>query len=80
MIVAELGTGTGMLLCGLVYIGAYFSLGVEIDEKYIRIAQEQLENKVEGGNFDLILADATSLRMHHKKIDMVVMNPPFGTK
>ncbi len=39
MIVAELGTGTGMLLCGLVYIGAYYSLGVEIDAKYIRIAQ-----------------------------------------
>lgn len=42
MIVAELGVGTGMLMSGLIYIGAFHTLGVEIDQKYVRVAQEQL--------------------------------------
>lgn len=42
MVVADLGVGTGMLLSGLIYIGAFHSLGIEIDEKYIRVAQKQL--------------------------------------
>ena len=80
MLVAELGVGTGMILCGLVFIGAGYVLGVEIDEKYVGVAQRQLQEKVEGGNFDLIRADATNLKLRVKQIDMVVMNPPFGTK
>ena len=51
MVVADLGCGTGMLLTGLVYIGAMHAIGVEIDEKYVRVAQDQLEDKVEGGAF-----------------------------
>jgi predicted RNA methylase len=31
MVVADLGIGTGMLICGLVYIGALYALGVELD-------------------------------------------------
>jgi putative methylase len=80
MLVAELGVGTGMLMCGLVFVGAGYVLGVEIDEKYVGVAQGQLEEKVEGGHFDLIRADATNLRLRSKQVDMVVMNPPFGTK
>ena len=51
MVVADLGCGTGMLLTGLVYIGALHAFGVEIDQKYVRVAQDQLEDKVEGGAF-----------------------------
>ncbi len=43
MVVADLGVGTGMILAGLIYIGASFSLGIEIDEKYVRVTQKQLE-------------------------------------
>lgn len=39
MVVAELGVGTGMLTAGLIYIGAYHTLGIEIDQKYVRVAQ-----------------------------------------
>jgi predicted RNA methylase len=31
MLVADLGVGTGMLICGLVYIGALHAIGVELD-------------------------------------------------
>ena len=51
MLVADLGTGTGMLMAGLVYIGALHCIGVEIDEKYVRVAERQIEEKLEGGNF-----------------------------
>ena len=59
MVVADLGIGTGMLLTGLIYIGAYHSVGVEIDSKYIRVAQRQLEDKVEGASYELIHADVS---------------------
>ena len=80
MVVADLGMGTGMLLTGLIYIGAVHSIGVELDQKYIRMAQKQLEEKVEGASYELINADVTALKLRKQQIDMVVMNPPFGTK
>ena len=45
MVVADLGTGTGMILSGLMFIGSLYGIGVEVDEKYIRVAQSQLEEK-----------------------------------
>jgi len=51
MVVADLGAGTGMLMAGLVYIGALHCIGVELDEKYVRVAEKQLEDKLEGGSF-----------------------------
>lgn len=32
-----------MLICGLVYIGAMHVVGVELDEKYVGLAQKQLD-------------------------------------
>jgi predicted RNA methylase len=79
MLVADLGVGTGMLSCGLVYIGSLFTFGVELDTKYVCVARDQLEEKVEGGLFDLVNANVAQLRLR-KQVDLVVMNPPFGTK
>jgi len=31
-----------MLTCGLVYIGSLYTLGIEIDDKYVKVAKEQL--------------------------------------
>ena len=42
MVVADLGTGTGMLLTGLIYIGSMHAIGVELDEKYIGVTDKQL--------------------------------------
>lgn len=80
MVVAELGVGTGMIIAGLIFIGAYHSLGVEIDQKYVRVAQRQLQEKVEGASYELIQGDVAQLRLKTKMVDLVVMNPPFGTK
>ena len=80
MVVADLGTGTGMILTGLVFIGALHSIGVEIDPQYALVALKQLEDKVEGGSFEIINADVSRVRLRGKQVDLVVMNPPFGTK
>jgi putative methylase len=42
MLVADLGVGTGMLICGLVFIGAAYAIGVELDQKYVYVARDQL--------------------------------------
>jgi len=80
MLVADLGTGTGMLITGLVYIGSLYAVGVELDEKYVGVTKEQLDDKVEDGLYEVINANIARLRFRHKSIDLVVMNPPFGTK
>lgn len=56
-------------------------MGIELDEQYIFRTQKMLEEKVEGADYQLILADARyfSIRPNHP-IDLVIMNPPFGTK
>lgn len=35
---------------------------------------------MEGGAFDLINANVARLKLRPKTVDLVVMNPPFGTK
>ena len=44
------------------------------------VSQKQLEDKVEGGSFELIRANASTLKLREGQVDLVVMNPPFGTK
>ena len=41
---------------------------------------KQLEEKVEGGSFEVVNCDVSKLRLREKMFDLVVMNPPFGTK
>ena len=40
--VCDLGVGTGMLACGLVYVGFAMVVGVEVDGKYAGVALGQL--------------------------------------
>ena len=45
-IVCDLGVGTGMFLAGLLFLGAPYAVGYEIDEKYLRLACEAIEEKL----------------------------------
>lgn len=83
--VADLGIGTGMLMCGLIYVGAQFVVGFEVDEEYIEASREMLDEKVDGADYELVLTDLRYMRMREagvkdRLVNMVVMNPPFGTK
>jgi putative methylase len=76
-IIADLGAGTGVLSVGACLLGAKKVYAVEIDEKALMIAKENAKNLNLEGCVELILSD---VRFFDKKIDTVVMNPPFGSQ
>ncbi|CAM6005757.1 unnamed protein product [Sphagnum balticum] len=70
-----------MFLAGLLFIGAPYAVGYEIDEKYLRIACEAIDEKLDEPVYDVVLADIGQLPLPNRPIfDIVVTNPPFGTK
>lgn len=76
----DLGSGCGMLCAALALSGSPFVLGVEIDGDAMLVCQE---NTVDLPQIDLILGDALSARRFVRPsftFEMVVTNPPFGTK
>ncbi len=82
-VVADLGCGTGILGFSTLLMGAKKVLFVDIDEKAISIAKENLKFLEEKFNVKLskkakfIVSDVEFL---DEKADIVVQNPPFGIK
>jgi putative methylase len=73
--VTDLGCGTGILAIGAALLGAR-AMGVEIDSQAIRVATKNaalLEVDV-----DFVRADVRSVAL--RKVNTVVMNPPFGAQ
>ncbi len=72
--IADLGAGTGILGLGALYYGASHVTLVDIDEKALSIAAQNARAlNVEGITY--IHAPVQPVRA-----DVVLMNPPFGTK
>lgn len=85
--VADLGTGTGVLSIAMALLGCKYVLGVDADVEALSLARENVEAKVlEGdlpaGRVELMCADVhrDAEVLRPKSFDMVVMNPPFGTR
>jgi putative methylase len=76
-IIADLGAGTGILGIGALLLGADYVYFVEKDEKAIEILKENLNNLNIEDNFKIINLD---IQDFDKKVDLVIQNPPFGTK
>lgn len=61
-----------------------YALGVDFDEKYVSITQKLLQDKFEEEevNFDVMGVDVSKWNTERLRgfFDVVVMNPPFGTK
>lgn len=80
-VIADLGAGTGILGIGCLLLGAKRVFFVENDEEALRIAQKNLQ-KWESesylkGRATFCHQDISSFK---KRMDVVVTNPPFGTK
>ncbi len=73
--VLDLGCGTGILAIGAALLGAR-SAGVDIDREALRVARENAEKL--GVYVDFILGDVE--RMEFRRVETVVMNPPFGAQ
>ena len=78
------GCGTGVLSIGAAILGAGFVTGFDIDDDALNVCKENFDDfKVYFS--DVVHCDVTGLSDErfiglHKKFDVVVMNPPFGTK
>lgn len=75
--VADLGCGNGMLGIGAMLLGASKVYFVESDSLVIEIAKENVKNMKSGGLSEFFLMDVGEF---DKKVDTVIMNPPFGVK
>ena len=77
----DLGCGTGILGIGMLLLGTKKVLFVDSDEKALEIAKKNLEKaKSEysiGGGAVFLCKDINSFS---ERADLVVQNPPFGTK
>ena len=76
--ILDLGAGTGILGIGALLLGAEHVTFVEKDERLKKLIQENLE--IAGaaeGSHDILIEDATK---HDGDADLVLTNPPFGTK
>ncbi|WP_457741494.1 METTL5 family protein [Thermococcus sp.] len=74
-VVADFGSGTGVLAIGAKLLGARKVYAVEVDPEALKIARENAENA--GVELDFILANVSDF---DKKVDTVIMNPPFGSQ
>ena len=79
--IADLGSGTGILGLGALLLGAKKVFLVEKDEAAMKACMQNFE-LIHGenpfrGEADFILSD---IKEFSQKVDVVVENPPFGTK
>ena len=78
--IADLGAGTGILGLGALLMGAKSVDFVEKDKRAIKILSaniEKLKKEYALGTSNIIESDILQIS---EKYDLVIMNPPFGTK
>jgi len=74
-VVADLGTGTGVLAVGAKLLGAEKVYAVEVDEKALEVARRNAERA--GVEVEFINSDVSEFS---GRVDTVIMNPPFGSQ
>ena len=80
-IVADLGCGTGILGLGALLLGAKKAFLVDIDTGAVELAMQNkafLEEET-GQKLNAVFC-AGNISVFDEKADVVIMNPPFGTK
>lgn len=85
-VVLDLGCGSGVFLIGASLLGAGSCIGVDIDASALEICSRNCR-QFEVDNVDLMCSDAASWfpraaddRGRPPLVDVVITNPPFGTK
>ena len=80
-VIADLGTGTGILGLSAILMGAKKVFFVDIDEKSLEIAKENLSflekelSQKLGQHAEFVCSE---VKKFGKKVDVVIENPPFG--
>ncbi|MCW1301065.1 MAG: METTL5 family protein [Candidatus Nanoarchaeia archaeon] len=79
-LVADLGCGNGILAIGSALLGARKVVAIEIDPRAIEVAKsnyEELKSRYEMSRIDFL---CMNIEDFSQKVDVVIMNPPFGIK
>jgi len=76
-VIADLGCGTGILGIGAMLLGADKVYFVESDSSAIETAKENARYIESESSAEFFLGDVKDF---DKRVDTVIMNPPFGTK
>lgn len=81
-IIGDLGCGCGILSVGSAILGSAYTVGFDVDEDALKIAQRNVEES-EINAVELIQCDVANFSTVGTKehvFDTIIMNPPFGTK
>ena len=78
-VIADLGCGTGILGIGALILGAAKVFFVDIDEKALELTKENIIS-VDKTLLDKAIFVNKDVKLVDKKVDLVVQNPPFGTR
>lgn len=81
--IADLGCGCAILSVGAAMIGSEHVVGFDIDADALEIAQKNLEECELESNVEFIQCDVKQIDFiltEENLFDIVIMNPPFGTK
>lgn len=76
--IVDLGCGTGVFAIASALMGAASSIGVDIDEDSISLANE-VKDKLKADNADFIVSDICEFDCE-LNADTVFQNPPFGSQ
>ncbi|NJE30429.1 methyltransferase domain-containing protein [Thermococcus sp. 18S1] len=76
-VVGDLGAGTGVLSIGACLLGAAGVYAVEVDETALEVARENARSL---GMEECIEFIHSEVSRFGRKVDTVVMNPPFGSQ
>ena len=76
--VVDLGCGTGIFAIGCALMGAYSSVGIDIDDDSIRLARE-VSGKLKLDNVEFIDCDINEFN-DSLNVNTVFQNPPFGSQ
>ncbi len=84
-VIVDLGCGTGILGIAALVIGAKKVIFVDIDEKAVEIAKENIafvekELGIELSENVVFIVDKVENFKTDEKVDLVLQNPPFGVK
>lgn len=77
--VADLGCGYGMLTIGCCLLGAESVVAVDIDSKALDVLRENIRQYDLEDTVSIVEGDVNGLILP-SAVDVVIMNPPFGTK
>ncbi len=77
-VVADLGSGTGILSIGAALLGAKKVIGIEKDPEAHKIALENLEITKQFFDHVEVVFLCIDVKDFSERVDTVIMNPPFG--